>query len=64
MKNEARLTPEVHKSEASRLAWTPSRSAPVCKHASKARDPVDAFRSDVQSESGGVCGGRGLVVLL
>ena len=33
---------------------SPFRSAPVCKHASKARDPCDAFRTDVQSENGGV----------
>lgn len=30
-------------------------SAPVCKHASKARDPVDALRTNVQSGNGGVC---------
>lgn len=34
---------------------------PVCKHASKARDPRDAFRVDVQSENGGVCGWAWLV---
>lgn len=30
------------------------RFAPVCKHASKARDPFDVFESDVQSGNGGV----------
>lgn len=39
-----------------------SLSAP--KPASKARDPVDAILRDVQSENGGVLGGRGLFVLL
>lgn len=40
---------------------SPFRSAPVCKHASKARDPRDAFRIDVQSENGGVRGWAWLV---
>lgn len=52
---EFKLKPEVCRSEPSRLClFSPFRSAPVCKHASKACDPVDAFRSDVQSGNGGV----------
>lgn len=53
MRSYCASNPEVSRSRSNSVGID-FRSAPVCKHASKARDPVDAFRSSGQSENGGV----------
>lgn len=47
--------PEVSRKDSSPFARIDFRPVPVCKHASRPRDPVDVFQSPVQSENGGVC---------